>query len=134
MNVTWTEKREYSQLSLNGHLHKTDTFVGPDRTFLVGFIILELSIKRTHTSIRRTVFWASNVSVLERVDCIPERSINNVAYAWHWFEPSNMTEPLECRTNDEKNSSSHWRWNLSCYFKWPNDNVPLCLHWQLVLF
>ena len=27
---------------------------------------------------------------------------------------------------------AYWLWNVSCYFKWPSNHTPLCLHWQSV--
>ena len=47
--TTLTQQKYHSQLSLNGHLHKADTSMRRalwDRTFLVGFTILQLSIRR----------------------------------------------------------------------------------------
>ena len=47
--TTLTQQKYHSQLSLNGHLHKADTSMRRalwDRTFLVGFTVLQLSIRR----------------------------------------------------------------------------------------
>ena len=80
--------RIYSQLFLNGHLHKTDTsirqtlFVGSDRTLLVGSAILKFYETNS--------FWATKVLVLEKVDCTYTLNMKFLTYRTQKLVPQRI--------------------------------------------
>ena len=83
---------------------------------------------------RNSNFWAIN-SFLHRLIFLLMYSRNHgdcwsVEEHCTWPKWTDYTKSM-MKTLD---LTAYWLWNVSCQFKWQNNHIPLCLHWQLVLF